>query len=198
MQQWTAIVPVKAAVDAKSRLINHSATQRSALALAFAEDAISALTESSMIGRIIVVGADVPTGPRSGIEHAPDPGLGLNTAINHAALKVDPADPVLVMVADLPAVHTADIDMALLHASGHQRSIICDAAGTGTTALMRTGSTRLQPAFGPRSRAQHVASGAWDLSDLDVPGMRRDVDTEVDLWDALRLGVGPRTRLLIN
>jgi 2-phospho-L-lactate guanylyltransferase len=29
-----------------------------------------------------------------------------------------------------------------------------------------------------------------------IASVRRDVDTEVDLWDALRLGVGPRTKAI--
>jgi 2-phospho-L-lactate guanylyltransferase len=53
------------------------------------------------------------------------------------------------------------------------------------------------PAFGRRSRAQHVHDGAAELS-LDVPRARRDVDTAVDLWDACRLGVGPETARLLD
>jgi 2-phospho-L-lactate guanylyltransferase len=30
-----------------------------------------------------------------------------------------------------------------------------------------------------------------------IASVRRDVDTEVDLWDALRLGVGPRTKAVV-
>jgi 2-phospho-L-lactate guanylyltransferase (CobY/MobA/RfbA family) len=28
--------------------------------------------------------------------------------------------------------------------------------------------------------------------------VRRDVDTEADLWDAVRLGVGPRTQSVVD
>ncbi len=53
------------------------------------------------------------------------------------------------------------------------------------------------PRFGPRSRAAHAASGAVALEVGPVPGLRRDVDTEVDLWDAGRLGLGPATAELV-
>jgi 2-phospho-L-lactate guanylyltransferase len=50
------------------------------------------------------------------------------------------------------------------------------------------------PRFGGRSRAAHRAAGAVELMLEGIASVRRDVDTEVDLWDALRLGVGPRTK----
>ena len=73
-----------------------------------------------------------------------------------------------------------------------------DAAGTGTTMLTAAAGTALDPRFGERSCAAHAASGAVRLSPADAAGLRRDVDTEVDLWDALRLGVGPATAAVLG
>jgi 2-phospho-L-lactate guanylyltransferase len=54
-----------------------------------------------------------------------------------------------------------------------------------------------EPRFGGRSRAAHRAGGAVELNVPDTPSVHRDVDTAVDLWDALRLGVGPRTAAVV-
>jgi 2-phospho-L-lactate guanylyltransferase len=54
----------------------------------------------------------------------------------------------------------------------------------------------LRPRFGAGSLAAHRDDGATVL-DLDVPGLRRDVDTVADLAAAARIGCGPRTRALL-
>ena len=51
----------------------------------------------------------------------------------------------------------------------------------------------LAPAFGPGSAARHLALGHRRL-DLDLPGLRHDVDDEVSLRHAVtHLALGPRT-----
>ncbi len=49
------------------------------------------------------------------------------------------------------------------------------------------------PRFGPESAMRHAQLGAVDISAACERGARRDVDTAVDLRDALTLGVGPQT-----
>jgi 2-phospho-L-lactate guanylyltransferase len=58
--------------------------------------------------------------------------------------------------------------------------------------LAATVPARLSPAFGPGSAARHEVGGAVRL-DLDLPSLRRDVDTWEALQQALALGVGPAT-----
>lgn len=198
MGTWTAIVPIKPTESAKSRLVHHSAEHRRDLSVAFAADALLALSNAAMVERVLVVGAWNPalTTLESdlAVEVLPDAASGLNPALIAAAGTLPPSTPLCVMVGDLPAVTPEQIDAALTAAEGHERSIISDAQGTGTTTLMVQQAAFLQPLFGHRSRAAHVRSGAIDLMRVRAPGMRRDVDTEVDLWDAQRLGVGPHTR----
>jgi hypothetical protein len=46
-----------------------------------------------------------------------------------------------------------------------------------------------------------VAAGAREIRDPApgaLAGLRRDVDSEVDLWDARRLGLGAFTRALMD
>ena len=49
------------------------------------------------------------------------------------------------------------------------------------------------PRFGHGSREAHVADGLHEIVEIDVPTLRRDVDTPADLETALRLGVGVHT-----
>ena len=210
---WWALLPVKPATEgipAKSRLARRPPDERRRLARAFARDTLAALLGSPRIAGIVVVGDRSPDGAigtgmiagmiddasaRSGVavQVADDPGGGLNAALDHARGLVPAGSAVIAIVADLPALRSPEVTRALDAAAGIARCIVCDAQGTGTTALLAAADAPLDPRFGHRSRAAHVASGAIDLVDLDVPGMRRDVDTEVDLFDARRLGVGPAT-----
>lgn len=122
------------------------------------------------------------------------PDAGLNPAFVHGAhhaSRLDPSSGVVALAGDLPAL-TTDVLTAVLRAAPSPRWFVSDSVGTGTTMLAASG-TGLSPSFGPHSRSAHRASGA---TEVDLPGiarLRRDVDTEVDLWDAVRLGVGPRT-----
>ena len=54
------------------------------------------------------------------------------------------------------------------------------------------------PRFGHRSRAAHRRAGVVELTDAGLASLRRDVDTEVDLYDAQRLGLGQRSVLALG
>src|SRR5262249_6043065 len=95
--------------------------------------------------------------------------------------------------ADLPALRSAELDIALARIIGDKRHFIADAHTIGTTMLFAPPGIALDPRFGGPSRAAHAASGAVELTDADISSLRRDVDTPADLADALRLGVGPAT-----
>ena len=82
--------------------------------------------------------------------------------------------------------------MALDSCGRHAAAFVPDAEGTGTVLLAANVPARLFPAFGPGSAARHEAGGAVRL-DLDLPSLRRDVDTWEALQQALTLGVGPAT-----
>ena len=75
--------------------------------------------------------------------------------------------------------------------------VVPDAEGSGTVLLAGRTPADLDPAFGPDSLTEHVRRGAVRL-DLDLPRLRRDVDTPADLDQALALGVGPRTATALH
>ncbi len=85
----------------------------------------------------------------------------------------------------------------LAAAARHQTSFLADAAGIGTTLYASVPGAPFDPRFGGRSRAAHRASGATELEVPGVVSVRRDIDTAVDLWDAMRIGLGPRTESVI-
>ncbi|PZF83284.1 2-phospho-L-lactate guanylyltransferase [Jiangella anatolica] len=202
-QLWTVVVPVKRPEHAKTRLADAVGEQRPRFARAFAADTVLAAVGCDAVGRVIVVtdddlaaeearelGADV-------VADAPD--AGLNAALRHgaAAARSSGSAAVASLSADLPALRPAELSRVLTAAAEHAVSFVADAAGIGTTIYAAAPDADFEPAFGGRSRAAHRLAGAVELDLADVPSVRRDVDTAVDLWDARRLGVGPRTAALL-
>jgi 2-phospho-L-lactate guanylyltransferase len=199
---WVVLVPVKPLGEAKTRLA--STVERADLALAFAGDTVAAAVAAG-VGTVVVVTDDPAAEAMArelGAEVLPQgPQPGLNAALRHAADAVRsryPDAPVAVVAGDLPALRPTELARALRAASGHPRAFVSDAEGTGTTVLAAAPGVALDPSFGPRSRAAHRASGAVELAVAGAPGLRRDVDDAVGLWDARRIGVGPRTRTLLE
>lgn len=199
MSTWAVILPVKHAPAAKSRLTGIPADLRIDLAHAFFVDVLEAVLHTPGVDQVIIVGDADTTIQHSytdtiRFDTTPDPGAGLNAALIHASTMLDPGTFTLALMTDLPAITPTEIEAALKAAEKVPRSLVCDAEGTGTTALMSHDPTALAPHFGVRSRAAHVQSGAVDLQLSGLARMRRDVDTEIGLWDAERLGVGAHTR----
>jgi 2-phospho-L-lactate guanylyltransferase len=198
---WTVVVPVKAAERAKTRLGDLPGVDRAALARALACDTVAAALGCPAVRTVLVVTDDdavaaavtalgaavVPDEPRAGLNAA------LRFGISHAQA-ADPGAPVAALSADLPALRPDELERALAAAAAHPQAFVADAAGTGTTLYAVAPGAVAQPRFGARSRAAHRAAGAVEVGDARMAGLRRDVDTPVDLWDALRLGTGPATR----
>lgn len=196
---WTILIPVKQIAMAKSRLLGLTDVQRRDLAMAFVLDTIAAARACPAVSRIVVVtnhrehsafadlGADV-------VADVPD--AGLNAAIMHGEDVVRhsrPAAHIAALAGDLPALRPADLGGAFHAATAAQSWFVGDLAGTGTTMLAAAAGRDLNPAFGPHSRAAHLAGGADEVTIAGIDRLRRDVDTAPDLWDAVRLGVGVHT-----
>ncbi|MFD7655739.1 2-phospho-L-lactate guanylyltransferase [Actinosynnema sp. NPDC059797] len=191
------VVPVKTLDRAKSRLVG-ARLDRPALALAFALDTIAAALPVAR--RVLAVTSDpaVVLELRAlGVESAEGP-EGLNEALRFGAAVLrerDPASVVGALQADLPALRTAELALAVASARG--RSFCPDRQGTGTTLLLSEPGGPLEPAFGVGSAAAHAASGATALVG-PWPSLRHDVDTAEDLDLAGTLGVGPRTAAVLS
>jgi 2-phospho-L-lactate/phosphoenolpyruvate guanylyltransferase len=198
-----AVVALKAGTPAKSRLASIGDALRQELAWAMAVDTLTALRAA--VDQLLVVGA-VRAGEltRLGleVEVVPDPPEpGLNAALDHgAALLRERGFPaVLACVGDLPALTPASVGAVLAASRAHRRAFVADGSGIGTTMLIARG-TALEPRFGGHSADAHRRSGAHALApeQLPVPDARADVDTEVDLERARRIGVGRATREVLE
>jgi 2-phospho-L-lactate guanylyltransferase len=124
----------------------------------------------------------------------------LNAAIGagiRVAQEQYPLCNVAVLTGDLPALTVADVERTLTAATGHDRAMVADEEGTGTTTLLARAGLAVTPRFGPGSRAAHEADGHHPLDLPATLSIRRDVDTVADLVEALRRGVGEHTSALI-
>jgi len=155
------------------------------------------------VRRVLVVGTDpgalagldVP-----GVEIVGENGAGdLNAALRHGAAMLRADDPgvmVGALQADLPALRPADLASAVAEARG-RRAFVADRQGSGTTLLLSTPGGTLGPRFGTGSARAHLRSGAIALR-VAAPSLRGDVDTPDDLRHAGELGLGIRTRSLLD
>ncbi len=201
IRRWVVLLAVKPLPLAKSRL---DRPDRSEITLAMAADTAMAAAAARAVEAVVVVTDDGDARDRLSpvAVVVPDlPDAGLNPALQHGADEAHqrwPAAGVVVLAADLPALHPDALGGALERAARHERALVSDALGTGTVFLSAANNRSLEPAFGPGSRERHLASGAVDLTDHlpatdQTAGLRHDVDTAADLERAIRIGVGRHT-----
>ncbi len=200
------MVALKSLYRAKSRLAGIADPLRRRLAWTMAADTLEALVG---VLDVVVVISDEPSLQgqlaAEGIAARVVPEVsagGMNSALAHGeqVLHGDGVELVLACVADLPALHPSTVSAVIAAAAAHPRSFVADATGVGTTMLLARGVS-LDPRFQGRSAAAHRASGAFALGPPEIGGAgdaRRDVDTVVDLHAAAVLGLGSRTRPLLD
>lgn len=194
--QVTAVVPVKRLAFAKSRLAV-PAEQRQALALAFALDTITSLSDSPLVADVLVVTSDpVAAGRlrRLGVRVLPDQGAGLAPAV-HGGTRVAatwrPGTGIAVVPADLPCLRAADVTQVVTDASVTEGAFVPDRSGTGTTFVIYPPGRRAVTRYGPGSAAGHQALGLHPLHEAPMRA-RHDVDTLEDLAAATSLGAETR------
>jgi len=208
---WTLVVPVRHGEEGKTRLRVPDGVTRSDLARAMATDAIAAVRGCEQVARVVLVTPDPVlrqlVGGADDVELLDDPGGGLAAAVTSGVERAlhttgrtgsgAAGSSVAVLLADLPCLQPADLDAALHAAAAFASAVVPDAEGTGSVLLTGRPGTALRPAFGAGSAVRHEALGAHRLA-LDLPRLRRDVDTAEALDEAVRLGVGPRTRAVLD
>ena len=205
LTRFGVLVPVKPAVRAKSRLAPLGDEARRALVAALAADTVTAALGSPLVAAVMVVTDDHVLAEglgRLGAYVVPDGAAeDLNASLVQAAAELHRRWPelgVAALCADLPALDTDELTRTLAVASAHPAAFVADAGGDGTTMVAALSPTDFTPRFGPGSRTAHHADGAHEIVEVDVPTLRRDVDTPDDLREALGLGVGGRTALVAS
>jgi 2-phospho-L-lactate guanylyltransferase len=195
---FALVVPVKTLTRAKSRLTGFPDDVRRDLVSAFALDAAAAAMSCAGVGPVAIV-TDEPdlAGLARGLgcDVLPDDGAGdLNRALHRAVLALRPGGPVAAMLGDLPCLRPGDLEQAL--GAVQDKGFVADAEGTGTTLVAVRDPAVFATHFGPGSRSAHLAAGMAEIT-LELPSLRRDVDTAEDLAAARSLGVGPRTTAVL-
>ncbi|WP_375489807.1 2-phospho-L-lactate guanylyltransferase [uncultured Jatrophihabitans sp.] len=202
--RWTLLIPAKALPAAKSRLADASSdtAAHARLVEAIRADTVAAAEAVPDVARIVLVhdrpvpvAAHTPDSPERHVFVQRTPGL--NAGLDEAARQAHaswPGDGVAVLVADLPALRSAQLAAALAAAAAHPRAFVADAQGTGTTLLTAAPGTALDPLFGEDSARRHAVDAARLVAGA---GLRRDVDTPQDLRAAAELGVGAWTAAVL-
>jgi 2-phospho-L-lactate guanylyltransferase len=203
-RRYAVLVPVKPPGLAKSRLSPLGDAARTDLAAAFAGDSVAAALSCPDVARVLVV-TDDHVLARSmsdlGAEVIPDGADGLNATLVQAAAEMHRRDPelgIVALCADVCALRPDELSLALQAADPDRMSFGADEQRVGTTALIAPTADTFTPAFGEQSRARHREAGAFEVDGIDVPTLRRDVDSPADLEAARALGVGPRTALVLT
>ena len=194
---WHVVVPVKGGPGAKSRL--RRSLDGEALVAAIIHDTLDVVSDVVTPARVIVVTGDAQEVAHARASHfgvVADPGTGLNeaclTGVRFAL--TGGARAVAILLGDHPALTPAELRSCLREGADHETFFVPDADGLGTALVGTTDSRLPDLAFGADSAALHDALGHTRL-DLDLPGLRHDVDDEVSLHHAAtHLTLGPRTR----
>jgi 2-phospho-L-lactate guanylyltransferase len=202
-RRHAVLVPVKPLAVAKSRLASLGDQARRELVAAFAADTVTAAAASPLVAATLVVTDDheLARGLHDLGAHVVPDGVAddLNASLTEAAHEAHRRWPdlaIAALCADLPCLRTEDLTRALTATDGEKPVFVSDAEVSGTTLLAAPSLTTFLPRFGPDSREAHLEDGAVELTLEGLPTLRRDVDTEDDLREALRLGVGSRTSLV--
>ncbi|WP_380168710.1 2-phospho-L-lactate guanylyltransferase [Jannaschia sp. R86511] len=199
---WSVVMPVKGGDRAKSRLRD---PRRAALARSVALDAVAAALACPAVAQVVVVTADATTAQEHealGATVVADPGAGLDGALLAGAAACHRDRPCALLLADLPSLRPTDLRRVLDDCLGRLEQpgpggdaaamvTVPDADGHGTVLLAAARPAALRPRFGPGSAQAHARLAS--VLDRAPAGVRRDVDTDEHLREAVTLGVGPRT-----
>lgn len=202
LSTWQLVVPVKSRHAAKSRLVPPRGISRSDLALAFALDTLSAITDVISADHLIVVTSDdqICAQLRTREVHVvDDPGRGLNPAIEAgigAALDRNATAPIGILLGDLPALTPGDLRSALAACAATEAAVVPDWSGQGTVLLTHQEAGRLAPRFGHGSALRHGQTAR--RLDLELPRLRMDVDDLDSLRQVVALGLGRHTAALLQ
>lgn len=189
------LLPVKPLASGKSRLSEVAPEVRRRLAQAFALDTLRVIRAVAAPGRVIVLTTDddfADNVQSLGVETRPDPVPGdLNGTLGAVARGFEAWQFVVALCADLPALRTDDLTVALASAPRESACFVRDARGSGTTTYAAPAHL-FDPHFGVGSAAAHLAAGAVEVG-AELLSLRADVDDAADLERAVSLGVGTHT-----
>jgi 2-phospho-L-lactate/phosphoenolpyruvate guanylyltransferase len=205
----TAVLPVKRFASAKRRLGTAiTETERDELIVAMLHDVLTAISQSRMIDRTIVV-----TGEPAAAEIAADHGASAiadTPDVDHSEAAMLGVDAALsqraacaaLLPGDCPLLDPRELDRVLTGVPEHYVSIIPDRHGLGTNGLLLAPPDVIRPAFGEGSCERHIGlarDAGVSYSVEAVESLALDLDTPGDivaLTTAIEMGRGsaPKTK----
>jgi 2-phospho-L-lactate guanylyltransferase len=202
----SAVVPVKALAESKSRLFPERARRDvETLSLAMMGDVIACLRAVPAITRVVVVTPDPEVARRAEADGAralvrAEPGL--NPAIEAACATFTEAGvAALVVLGDVAAADPVEVAQ-LLDAAPARGVALAPSRDGGTSALLRRPRDVIPARFGRDSAKRHrEAAAAVDapLVELALPSLAIDVDLSEDARAILaQPTLGARTRALLE
>jgi 2-phospho-L-lactate/phosphoenolpyruvate guanylyltransferase len=207
-----AILPVKRFAQAKSRLGASVADPlRADLARAMVGDVLTALGETALLERTIVVTGEESVAKAAAylgalvVADLAEDGQSAAVTLGVEAAAAAELERVLCIPGDCPALDPAEIDRLLSQATASV-TIIPDRHGTGTNGLLLSPPDAIAPSFGPGSRERHeaLAAEAGVACRIERPAsLLLDIDTGADLAElrerlaSERVGA-PRTRAVLG
>lgn len=203
-----AVVPAKALDQAKGRLAALlSEDERRCLTLAMLEDVVHALKAVPRLGIIAVVSPDdsvLSLARDLGAEAVLEPPSvrGINQALDHARNAVMPRGPdaLLVVLADVPTVTSANIESVLDALPEDRGLVICPSTAKGTSALGLRPADVIPFRFGPDSFMLHrreAAARGIPATVLRLDSLAHDIDEAEDLRYLISQPAGAATQRLL-
>lgn len=194
-----AVVPLKNLKLAKSRLSNILAEgERQELVLAMFDDVLVSLRESPFIDKIFLV-ADKYFNPIADVQMITEiKNRGYDEAIIEALKdsRVNQAQAMLILPADLPLVSTDELDTLIRDQEDGSIRIAGARDQDGTNALVMKPPSLLATSFGVGSFERHkkfAKALSVKIEEVNLPGLSFDVDTEKDLIDFVQTKSDTRT-----
>jgi len=181
----TALIPVKARAQCKTRLASSLSTrQRLELVESMLDNVVNALLQSEYISRIVVVSPEHHK-LHPNVEHICDRGSGLNESLDYAVQKLcqKKTGRILILPADLAYLQIKDIKM-LVDASLKHDVVIAPSCDGGTNALLFSPSKPVNFYFGANSFRAHMRfarAQRYNTGIVETYGLRTDIDTISDL-----------------
>lgn len=198
------VIPAKPLDHALSRLAAVlDPPARRALQQAMLIDVVCAAGDTS--SDVVVVTADPTVGDLARAYGArvvdePDPPLGIDAAVACGLATLD-ADRAVVVMGDLPLASGTDLARIVDALATPGIVLARSADGTGTNALCLAPPTAIVTAFGPGSRARHLAAAraaGVAVTELTLDGLGLDIDTPADLAELMARGHDTHTTRLLR
>ena len=185
-----AIIPVKGLLDSKSRL-SRSLDQRDKkkLILAMLKDVLTAVEESELFSRVLVVSPDRNVEAEANLQDGDffhQEGAGLNAGIRQSTLLAmrERASSVAVVLADIPLVEPSDLKELYSAGNTAQRVVLSPSLKGGTNIMIREPPDIIAPAYGRWSFSTHLRAAQKTgiaVYSFSNPRLSFDVDTPDDL-----------------